>query len=191
MDCRFGAMVVLLIGQASFAQQAVQQPVVGVTSVITSVSVPDRGGAFLGGMSSAQSARSQYGPFPSGTSTGFTRQSSSMSAHVQIIDLQAMDQEILHSQATTTPRLTGQPRENRPRKAVEPNRIPEPADVVSAAAKVARHEELAQSAEAAGRMVVARLHWQTAAKYGSKIAENRLAELAQSSTVPTAKPAFR
>src|SRR5580704_1752172 len=81
----------------AFGQQVVQQPVVGTTSVNTTVSVPDRGTTFLGGVSSAQSGRSQYGPFRSGPSTGFTRQSTSMSVNVYIHDLHAMDEAILNS----------------------------------------------------------------------------------------------
>ena len=53
---------------ANAQQIAVQQPVVSTNSVRTTVSVPDRGSALLGGVGSAQSGRSSYGPLRSGSS---------------------------------------------------------------------------------------------------------------------------
>jgi hypothetical protein len=52
---------------------------------------------------------------------------------------------------------------------------------VSADDKAAKFEQLARRAEEAGKSGTARLHWQVAAKYGSKVAETRLAELSRSS----------
>src|SRR5262249_40627147 len=147
-------------------------------------SVPDRGSTFMGGVSSAQSGRSQYGPLRSGTSTGLTRQSTSMSVSVRIIDLHEMDEAILNSRPAVQERartLTGQSGHRRLSD-------PEPSNVRTPVVPVARSEELARSAEKAGKMGVAKLHWQMAAKYGSKTAEKRLAELAER---PTAQPAVQ
>ncbi len=93
----------LLFGSSGplLAQQVIQQPVVSTTGVRTTVSVPDRGNAFLGGVSSAQSQRNRSGPFRSGSSLGFARQTTSISTGVYIHDLQAMDEAILNSAPAT------------------------------------------------------------------------------------------
>lgn len=161
----------LVSGGTSFAQQAVQQPVVGSTSVSTTVSVPDRGRVFLGGVSSAQSGRTQYGPLGTGPALGLTRQSSSVSASVTIHDLRAMDEALLKSAPSVA-------EPNRPKADSRianpvPEKLKETAE--SLAEKATRHEHLARKAEDEGRAGVARLHWQAAAKYGSKAAEERLA----------------
>ena len=169
--------MIVFAGKAALAQQVIQQPVVGVTSVNTSVSVPDRGQAYLGGVSSAQSGRSQYGPLRSGTATGLSRESTSISTSVYIHDLQAMDEALLNS--ATTPRTD--PRNNR---FVRTHQA-EPEPMVSALAKSAKFEALAQMAEKAGKQNVAKLHWQMAAKYGSPLAAQKLAAPAHSSSTTT------
>jgi hypothetical protein len=79
-----------------YAQQAtVQQPVVQVFSVDTVVSVPDRGAAYLGGVSSAAEGRGSYGPFPAGSGTGLRRTHTGVDAGVYIHDFEAMDQSLL------------------------------------------------------------------------------------------------
>ena len=90
------AGLILFVGlQSAQAQIAVQQPVVGVFGVRTTVVVPDRGAALLGGVQSAASSRSQFGPLRTGYSLGLSRQSSTASVHVYIHDFQAMDEELL------------------------------------------------------------------------------------------------
>ena len=189
MRIGFFVTVIFLVGQSAFAQLGVQQPVVGVTSVQTTVSVPDRGTTFIGGVSSAQSGRSQYGPLRSGTSTGLSRQSTSISTRVHIIDLNEMDQAILNSRPMTEE--SARPGTDK----LGMRRIRETGtgtvEVVSPAEKIAKFEELARRAEKAGKMVVAKCHWQIAAKYGSKVAENRLAELALPAAVPSTQSASR
>lgn len=73
----------------------IQQPVVSGFSVGTTVSVPDRGGALLGGISRAGSARSDFGPLHFGRSVGVFREHSHATAHVWIHDLDAIDRAIL------------------------------------------------------------------------------------------------
>lgn len=152
------------------AQQAtVQQPVVSTNSVRTSVSVPDRGSALLGGVSSAQSGRSNYGPLRSGTSTGLSRSASSLSTSVYIHDLRAMDEALLNSV----------PDSPVPSAIRGGSRMPLAgavrAEVASPVEKAMKFEQLAKRAEAAGKAGVAKLHWQIAAKYGSKLATEKLA----------------
>lgn len=88
----------MVIGAAEMvaAQQAtVQQPVVGVFSVDTVVSVPDRGAAFLGGVGSAAEGRSTYGPLPAGYGAGLRRSATGVDAGVYVHDLAAMDEYLL------------------------------------------------------------------------------------------------
>ncbi len=173
------SLVLLLCGPLSgttFGQNVtVQQPITGVTSVSTSLAVPDRGRAFLGGVSSAQSGRSRFGFGQPGSSIGLSRSSNSMSVGVTIIDLREMDEAILNS-------VPDRPQSSSPfachaaaikRSTAESPQ--EPArETESAAERVARFERLARKAEAENRPGVAKLHWQMAAKYGSALARERL-----------------
>ena len=178
-------VILLLTCQSLSAQQTVQLPVVSSTSVNTTVSVPDRGSALLGGVSSAQSGRNQYGPIRPGTSTGLERRASSITAHVYIHDLQAMDEAILNSAPTrSSPLSTSIGNRSNSLLTREPATVSDE----SSASKAVRFERLAKQAENAHKTGVAKLHWQAAAKYGSKIAETRLAELNQSASVTTASP---
>lgn len=176
----------ILIARTSSAQITVQQPVVSETGVATTVSVPDRGRVFLGGVSSAQSGRIQNGPLPTVKSQGFARQATSISASVYVHDLQAMDEAILNSPSTSTaPNDAGIPDTTRTQAAnlaqrLKTRRSPDRESPVEepdhSAAKAARFEQLALKAEKAGKAGAAKLHWQMAAKYGSKQAETRLAQ---------------
>lgn len=154
---------------ANAQQIAVQQPVVSTNSVRTTVSVPDRGSALLGGVGSAQSGRSSYGPLRSGSSIGSSQSASSMSTSVYIHDLRAMDEALLNSvpDSPTPSAIRGESK----RASVDANRE----DVATRADKRTKFERLAQRAEAAGKPGVAKLHWQVAAKYGSKLAVEKLA----------------
>ena len=98
---------VALVGLASTAaaqQQAAQQPTTvqlpsfHVTSVNTTVSVPDRGSVLLGGSSSASTGRvtAGLGLRPFGNSAiGGTSAGGGMFVGAQIHDMQAMDEAIL------------------------------------------------------------------------------------------------
>lgn len=93
-------MVIAVLGVAApaFAQnQAVQQPVVRQQRLGTSVSVPDRGRAFLGGVSSGATSTNRYGPFRSGTNSGREFSNSSQTVSVYIHDFEEMDQALLNS----------------------------------------------------------------------------------------------
>lgn len=181
---RTSLIVIIVAGSSTslFAQQAtVQQPVVGTNSVRTTVSVPDRGSALLGGVGSAQSARSTYGPLRTGSSFGLSRSASSMSTSVYIHDLRAMDEALLNSvpdsPSPANIRSSG-------RSSVD---VATPADAASPAEKALKFERLAKQAEASGKPGVAKLHWQMAAKFGSRLASEKLA--ASSSTNAVARKA--
>jgi len=188
MRLRIGAVLLVMSSSSTWAQQAVQLPVVGNTSVSTSVSVPDRGRIYLGGASSAQSGRSQYGPFRSGPSSGLTRTATSMSATVSIHDLHAMDEELLNSAPSSTPSAASDVRGTAgsiaarlaARETAKQVEV-EPVD------KAAQFEQLAKKAEEAGKASVAKMHWQMAARHGSRSAQTRLAELAKPTPAATSR----
>lgn len=183
MRYAFFVALLILFGVRAAVAQVVQRPVVGTMSVNTTVSVPDRGSAFLGGTSSAQSGRSQYGPLRSGSSLGLSRQSSSISTHVYIHDLQAMDEALLRSRPAVNELPTRE--SNRSLRRTEPS-IAATHSPVERSEKAAKFEELGRKAEQAGKIGVAKLHWQMAAKFGSHSAEQRLAELARSASTTAA-----
>jgi hypothetical protein len=81
----------------SHAQQPirVQQPVLGVNSSATTVVVPDRGRALIGGVRRGASGRSRYGFAPPNQSTGTEISGSSMSVSVTVHDFAEMDAQAL------------------------------------------------------------------------------------------------
>ncbi len=165
---------VSLAGSLCGQDITVQQPIVGVTSVDTSVAVPDRGRVFLGGVSSAQSSRARYGFYQPGSSIGQSRSSNSMSVGVTIIDLRAMDEAILNSVPDRPQSTSPVARHAAAIECSSANRSQEPArEIESTADRAAKFERLARKAEAEKRPGVAKLHWQMAAKYGSAFAREQ------------------
>ena len=164
----FAGLIAFATDTARAQQVAVQQPVVGITSVNTSVLVPDRGQIRLGGVSSAQASRNQYGFWPHGSSLGVSRSANSLSASVTIIDLREMDEAILSTAPTSSPSRSTL----MPSKELE---VRSPAER-SPSEKAAHFERLALRAEEQGRWSVAKLHWTMAAKYGSLATIERFAD---------------
>lgn len=90
------ALISIATPTLALAQRiTVQQPVVRNFSVNTVVSVPDRGGATLGGVKGAGESRTSFGPFRPGTATGLFREHAGASAHVYVHDFEAMDRMLL------------------------------------------------------------------------------------------------
>ena len=91
----------IILSGAAFAQaqdRVVQQPVIRQMRVGTSVSVPDGGRAFLGGVSQGATSPKRFGgPFRSGTNTGREFSNSSQSVSVYIHDFEAMDAASLNA----------------------------------------------------------------------------------------------
>jgi hypothetical protein len=183
------------------AQVAVQQPVVGRVAVGTTVSVPDRGSILLGSVSSAASSRSLSGPWgmPRGSSIGVERSHSAVSAHVAIHDFAEMDRSLLDQAAgrptptrrpafTTAAELGGSARRTvassdsardaLPTAASTPAPASLPPRDTLATDRAARAWELGRAAEARGATNVARLHYELAARHGSRLAQERLQQLA-------------
>lgn len=167
-------LLCLTFSHSAFGQQvAVQQPVVGTTSVSTSVAVPDRGRILLGGVSSAQSGRSRYGFVPFGSSVGLSRSSNSLSVGVTIIDLREMDEAILNSVPERPSSSVSRYSSAISSAAVARQRETTPAAEESPTDRAAKFERLARKAEAENHPGVAKLHWQMAAKYGSAAAREQ------------------
>lgn len=75
--------------------QVIQQPIVDVIAVRTVVSVPDRGSAYLGGISRAYSGSNRYGFSSVGSSIGRQANRSSQRVFVHIHDFEATDRRLL------------------------------------------------------------------------------------------------
>lgn len=98
----------VLIASVTFAceaeaQLAIQQPIVERLQIGTTVSVPDRGGVYLGGVKRARDSRSTFGwlkpPFKPGSSLGFDREAVGVSVHAYIHDFEEMDRLLLEQAA--------------------------------------------------------------------------------------------
>ncbi len=105
-----GLAIVALFSNSSEAQFAVQQPIVEQLQIGTTVTVPDRGGAFIGGVKRARDSRSSFGlgraPFKPGSSIGFDREFTGVSVHAYIHDFDSMDRMLLE-EAERGSRLSG------------------------------------------------------------------------------------
>lgn len=157
-----------------WAQVAVQQPVIGTTTVNTTVTVPDRGSAFLGGVNSARSGRVSAGFGPGRSAIGTETNASSMRASVYIHDLQAMDEALLAQGKSASEPMSAISSRLAERRGQGVASVPAEKPSINPAEHAARFEKLAREAEARGKTNTARLHWQMAAKYGSKAAAERL-----------------
>jgi len=117
MKMRIGGLLLLLWGLAGVAlaqrpATSVQLPTFSQFSTATTVSVPDRGSAYLGGINRASDGRSEFGvpllplrPFRN-SAIGSERSASSMRVTATIHDFEAMD-EFLLNQPTEFRRLQG------------------------------------------------------------------------------------
>ena len=103
-------------GSAALAQNApasaVQLPTFGYNTVTTTVSVPDRGGVYMGGIKRSSSGRTESGapllPFKN-RSIGNQTSASSFSAHAYIHDFEAMDEAALSAGAMVISNGAGGP----------------------------------------------------------------------------------
>ncbi|MDB4637422.1 MAG: hypothetical protein P8M30_18880 [Planctomycetaceae bacterium] len=99
----FVTMIILIAWMTSPATaQVIQQPVLGVNSVQTVVSVPDRGSAFLGGVSRARTSSNQFGFSPFGSSDGRGFSNSSQRVFVTIHDFKEADRQLLSAERQRT-----------------------------------------------------------------------------------------
>ena len=91
---------------------AVQLPTFGYNTVNTTVSVPDRGGVYMGGIKRSSSGRTESGapllPFKN-RSIGNQTSATSFSSHVYIHDFEAMDEAALNAGAAAISNGAGGP----------------------------------------------------------------------------------
>ncbi|MBW3542122.1 MAG: hypothetical protein KY476_17770 [Planctomycetes bacterium] len=102
----------LVLPRTAAAQQVtVQQPVFNVFSVNTTVSVPDRGAAYLGGVKRATESRRGFGVFRPPGQSGFGRalDGSSVTARVWFHDFEELDRAALGAaeRTRTSPVFSG------------------------------------------------------------------------------------
>lgn len=208
-------LVVLELGAGTALGQAtaVQLPTYSFFSTATTVSVPDRGSVYLGGVKRAATGRNEFGspllPFKN-RGIGTERSASNMHVSVYIHDFDAMDEYLLSQPTRSNPyglqprreSLAGPaPRGWQPRADVPPVPAGGPAamSVAELRAKHLRqqqtqHEEAlsfferGQNAEAAGKANVARIYYQMAARRAGGELKDRIAarlEAVGGSTTPT------
>lgn len=172
------AVFLLFWGQSVSAQQpatAVQLPTYRFFTVSTTVSVPDRGGAYLGGVNRSSSGSNAFGAplFPlrnrgGGRNVG----ASGLSVHATIHDLQAMDEEILRiaeqrNRTQQEPALViGAPQDARPMslQAIEQRKRQQAADKEQ---EYVEKFQRGQLAEAKGNFGAARIYYSMVARGAS------------------------
>lgn len=169
--------------------QTIQQPVVRTFGATTTLSVPDRGTAFIGGVGQSAYGRRNagFGPLRGSSNIGRESSGASLTTTVTIHDFQAMDEYLLRSANAQSTRnrslngvaanayeqLTGSevsaPPVNSP-----PQRRPMHESGSSSSSRADRFFQLGLAAESRGQTGVARLHFQTAVRLGSQAAVDRL-----------------
>lgn len=197
----------LLVSRGASGQAVtVQQPSVGVFSVDTVVSVPDRGGMFLGGVGSAgwESSSAGFGPLRSSAFSRFNT-GSSADARVFIHDLEAMDEDLLsrpaarstsnghrssaaaedawlfgerhRTVAPQTPTATASQPITRPSPSRQVESTRGPPQSGDPSRLAEFYLSRGRDAETLGKTGAAALCYKMAAKYGSRDAEERLLAL--------------
>ena len=89
------AFLLLVVLGSSAGAQELQFPVLAVNAVQTAVSVPDRGSAFLGGVSRAAQSSNQYGFTPFGSAVGRAHSNAAQRVFVTIHDFEEADRVLL------------------------------------------------------------------------------------------------
>jgi hypothetical protein len=100
-------LAVALVGSVrpcAAQQVVVQQPAFQQFAAPTTVLVPDRGGAFLGGTRGGFQGRDIAGPIPLGSARAGGAGASSTTARVYVHDFRAMDEALLRGGDTEEPR---------------------------------------------------------------------------------------
>ena len=180
--CACGAPGTLLaVGGAARAQApiSVQLPTYNVFSIDTTVSVPDRGTAVIGGSTSSASGSNQFGgPFiPSTRASGRSTSAGGVTVHAQIHDLDALDRLTLDRAARTTSpsvlgpiaagRVAAPGADSAPMAGVAELAARRQADLAAQRSEAEEFVVKARDAEAAGKAGVAKLYLQMAARRAS------------------------
>ncbi len=182
MKVRYALVALVLTGLAPVgarAQQAtaVQLPTYSYFGTSTTVSVPDRGRTYMGGINRASSGSNQYrspllpfSPFKN-RSIGSSRGASSTSVSVHIHDFQAMDEYLLNRPTAFSAGRTDPWARRLAEAQQSPNIRPAPDPKLAAAqkeqskrAEAVTFFERGVKAEAAGKANVARIYYQMASR---------------------------
>ncbi len=200
-----GLLVAGLGWSSAWAQgTAVQLPSYSYFTTNSTVVVPDRGGAYLGGMSRARSGMNEFGAplMPFGNrSSGSERSASGASVSAYVHDFEAMDEMLLGPDFRSGSRAaagSGDPRRTRAGVPSAGESVPSVKEIL---AERRREQEIrqaeaqglferGQSAEEAGKTNVARIYYQMAAKRASgPLKEQVLARLNAIQRPPSARVA--
>lgn len=172
--CCFG----LTAGTTALAQ-TVQLPQTRTFGAGSTLSVPDGGSMSLGRVARSADARSQVGR-PLGPRGGIGREQSfgGISSHPRIYSLQELDEQVLAAAGGIDSSEPLSRSLNSDRRTLPPGIASKTArdSLESDGRTAAEFEQLARSAEARKRPGVAKLHWQAAARLGSAVAREHLAQ---------------
>ncbi len=179
MVCGFGL-------SEGLSAQTIQQPVVRTFGATTTLSVPDRGTAFIGGVGQSAYGRRNagFGPLRGSSSIGRETSGGSLTTTVTIHDFQAMDEYLLRSaseHSSPNRSLQGvagnafeQLTDSDVRSIPMSSTLRRPAEQLSTSSRADRFFQLGLAAESRGQTGVARLHFQTAVRLGSQKAADHL-----------------
>lgn len=113
-------IAIAVSGGGLFAQQiAVQEPVIEQFSGGTTVFVPDRGRAFVGGVGRSASSSSSYGPFRGNRNFGRSMSGTGVSVHVWIHDFDELDRQALEAAGNSASSRAGSHPRSRADRAYE------------------------------------------------------------------------
>jgi len=143
----------------------VQLPTFSFFTVQTTVSVPDSGGAYLGGISRGSDGSTTRGIGPlRNRGLASTRGASGMSIHARIIDNHEMDEAILAQAAAKSGNAAStvalQPIAAQPFESVAAIRVRNAAAAAEKSSEAAEYFAKAQKAEAEGKTGAAKIYYQ-------------------------------
>lgn len=192
----------LFVGVAVSSQRChaqavrIQQPIVQQFSAGTTLTIPDRGSALIGGYRSGAIRSRQTGPFRRGSYYSQSFQSSTASVGVYIHDFEAMDRMLLNQGASVLRPASDpfSPHQHWQQQLLSPRDSDKTASGLdratagssaraetAAQSKAQRFYQLGQKAEEKyASPNIAILHYRAAEKYGSLAASERLRELTAS-----------
>jgi hypothetical protein len=175
----FCLALLIVPAHGAWAQVVVQLPTFTSFTVLTTVMVPDSGGAYMGGVRRAASGRSQFGaPWLRGNvATGSERQAAGMHMTATIHDFETLDKALLAGGA----RRFVPPQGEVGRKLAQARESSAGVGIASvdelkrqqAAAETAQNAEAlaliekARTAETEGKLGLARIHYQMASRRAS------------------------
>src|SRR5260221_8942645 len=89
--------LLVLTPSAQAQQFLVQEPSLETFGVGTTVSVPDRGRASVGGVRQSAASRAMYGPFRTGHSLGMSSHGTGLNVQARVHDLAELDRAVLEA----------------------------------------------------------------------------------------------